>query len=183
MNDSYVNISEQRSEGLDLNIRYNREFSFGDLQLNGRFSHILDWTTRTFGDSEDEPIVGQIGEPDFVGQVSARFDRGDWTGFWSVDLVGETDNVPFFNPATNQGTFLGQPVWFERSTDFYTSHNMSVRRTFDDLTVQVGIRNVFNQTPPLVGASNGSTRIGNTPLASQYDWQGRSLTFNVTKRF
>ena len=183
VNDSYVNISEQRSEGLDLNIRYNREFSFGDLQLNGRFSHILDWTTRTFGDSEDEPIVGQIGEPDFVGQVSARFDRGDWTGFWSVDLVGETDNVPFFNPATNQGTFLGQPVWFERSTDFYTSHNMSVRRTFDDLTVQVGIRNVFNQTPPLVGASNGSTRIGNTPLASQYDWQGRSLTFNVTKRF
>ncbi|MGN6064580.1 MULTISPECIES: TonB-dependent receptor plug domain-containing protein [Brevundimonas] len=183
VNDSYVNISEQQNEGLDLNIRYKKEFSFGDLTVNGRASYILDWTQQTFGDSQVTQLESRIGRPELNGQVSARFDRGDWTGFYSVDFVGETDNAPFFATPGNQGTYLGQPVWYERSTPFYMSHNMSVRRRIDDLTLQLGVRNIFNENPPLVSASSGSTRIGNTPLVSQYDWQGRSVTFTVSYNF
>src|SRR5690606_11027742 len=51
VNDSYVNISEQQNEGLDLNSRYKKQFTFGDLTVNGRASYILDWTQKTFGDS------------------------------------------------------------------------------------------------------------------------------------
>jgi len=183
VNDSYVNISQQQNEGIDLNIRYTREFSFGDLVLNGRASYILDWTQQTFGDSAPTQIESRIGYPELNGQVSARFDRGDWTGFYSIDFVGETDNAPFFAVPGNTGTYLGQPVWFERSTPFYMSHNMSIRRRFDDLTVQLGVRNLFDENPPLVSASSGSSRIGNTPLTSQYDWQGRAATFTVSYSF
>jgi iron complex outermembrane receptor protein len=183
VNDSYVNISQQSNEGVDLNIRYTKEFSFGDLTLNGRASYILDWYEQTFGDAEVTQIESRIGYPELNGQVSARFDRGDWTGFYSVDFVGETDNAPFFAVPGNTGTYLGQPVWFERSTPFYMSHNMSIRRRIDDLTIQLGVRNIFDENPPLVSASNGSSRIGNTPLTSQYDWQGRSATFTISYSF
>lgn len=74
-------------------------------------------------------------------------------------------------------------MWYERSTPFYMSHNMSVRRRLDDLTLQLGVRNIFNENPPLVSVSSGATRIGNTPLASQYDWQGRAVTFTVSYNF
>lgn len=183
VNDSYVNIAEQENSGLDLNIRYTRDFAFGDLTLNGRASYILKWTSQTFGDSEQTYIDGQIGYPRLNGQVSARFDHGDWTGFYSVDFVGETSNVQFYSPPSFSGTFLGQPVFYERTTPFYMTHNISLRRQMDDLTVQVGVRNLFDEHPPLVSAASGSTRIGNTPLASQYDWQGRSVTFTVSKQF
>lgn len=183
VNDSYVNISEQQNEGIDLNVRYTREFSFGDLTLNGRASYILDWTQQTFGDSAPTQIESRIGFPELNGQVSARFDRGDWTGFYSVDFVGSTDNAPFFATPGNSGAYLGTPVYFERSTPFYMTHNMSIRRKLDDMTIQLGVRNLFDENPPLVSASNGSTRIGNTPLTSQYDWQGRSVTFTISKTF
>ncbi|WP_409748192.1 TonB-dependent receptor plug domain-containing protein [Brevundimonas sp.] len=183
VNDSYVNISRQYNEGLDLNVRYNREFSFGDLQLNFRGSYILNWTTQTFGDSEDTILNGRVGSPEFVGQISARFDRGDWTAFWSADLVGETDNDPFFATPGNQTTYLGEPVFVERGTDFYQSHNVSLRRRFDTWTLQAGIRNLFDQAPPYHGTSNGSNRIGNTPLATQYDWNGRTGFVTISKTF
>ncbi|TFW12510.1 TonB-dependent receptor [Brevundimonas intermedia] len=183
VNDSYVNISQQMSEGLDLNVRYTKEFAAGDLTLNARASYILDWTQQTFGDAEASQLEGQIGNPELNGQASARFDRGDWTGFYSIDFVGETDNAPFFAVPGNTGTYLGQPVWYQRATPFYMSHNMSIRRRMDDVTIQLGIRNIFDENPPLVSAQSGSSRIGNTPLASQYDWQGRSATFTVSYSF
>lgn len=183
VNDSYVNISEQQNEGLDLNIRYKKQFTFGDLTVNGRASYILDWTQKTFGDSVVTQLESRIGRPELNGQVSARFDRGDWTGFYSVDFVGETDNAPFYATPGNQGTYLGEAVWYERSTPFYMTHNFSVRRRLDDLTLQLGVRNIFNENPPLVSVSSGATRIGNTPLASQYDWQGRSLTVSLSYDF
>lgn len=183
VSDSYVNIAQQENSGLDLNIRYTKEFAAGDLTLNGRASYILDWTQQTFGDADATVIDGRIGYPRLNGQISARFDRGDWTGFYSIDFVGQTSNVQFYATPTRAGTFLGEPVFYERDTPNYASHNMSVRRRMDDLTIQLGVRNLFNENPPLVSASSGSTRIGNTPLASQYDWQGRSVTFTISKEF
>lgn len=183
VNDSYVNISQQTSEGLDLNVRYTKEFAVGDLTLNARASYILDWTQQTFGDAAASQLEGQIGNPELNGQASARFDRGDWTGFYSIDFVGETDNSPFFSVPGNTGTYLGQPVWYQRATPFYMSHNVSIRRRLDDVTIQLGIRNLFDENPPLVSAQSGSSRIGNTPLASQYDWQGRAATFTVSYSF
>lgn len=183
VNDSYVNISEQQNEGIDLNVRYRKEFAAGDLTLSGRASYILDWTQQTFGDSLPTKIESRIGYPELNGQVSARFDRGDWTGFWSVDFVGESDMVPFFAARNNLGTYLGQNVYFQRATPFYMSHNMSIRRRMDDITLQLGVRNVFNENPPLVSASSGVSRIGNTPLASQYDWMGRAVTFSASYSF
>lgn len=183
VNDSYVNIAEQQNRGLDFNLRYRREFSFGDLTLNGRVSHILDQTQQTFGDSAPTIITGRIGAPETVGNASARFDRGDWTIAWNVDYVGETDNDPFFANTGNDIVFLGEPVFVERGTPDYFLHSLTVRRVVNDWTFLVGIRNLFDENPPLIGTSSGTARIGDAPLVSQYDLTGRRLIMNIAKSF
>ncbi|MFN4287701.1 MAG: TonB-dependent receptor plug domain-containing protein [Brevundimonas sp.] len=180
VNDSYVNIARQESEGLDLTIRYAHRFGFGDLTLNGRFTHILNWESQLFNASAPTQNHQRIGSPDFVGQVSARFDRGDWTYFWNTDIVGETSNADFLTPP-NSGTYFGEPVFFKRFTDHHITHGFSIRRRADQWTLQAGVNNVFNTSPPITSASGGGTRIGNTPLASQYDWIGRRVFFNISR--
>lgn len=186
VNDSYVNISKQSNKGLDLNARYRKEFAFGDFQVNARWSHILDWTSQTFGTSVPTVLNSRIGSPENVGEVTFRFDRGDWTGFWSVDYVGKTDNQPFITAPANAGgalNYLGETVYARRRTDEYITHAVSLRKRMDKWTFQAGIQNVFDEPPPPLGGSSGATVIGSTPLASQYDWNGRTGFINIARSF
>jgi iron complex outermembrane recepter protein len=185
VNNNYVNISEQRNKGIDVNVRYTKEFTAGDLTITGRASHILDWTQQVFNASAPTILNSRIGSPEWVGNVAVRFDKADWTYFWSVDYVGETDNDPFFaaNTQGNRTTYLGENVFVQRQTDAYLTHNVSIRKRMDRWTVQAGIRNLFDENPPYVGISSGANVIGNTPLASQYDWAGRTGFINVSRSF
>lgn len=183
VNNSYVNIAKQNSKGLDLNVRYAREFSFMDMTINARVSHILDWTRQVFNASTPTVLNSRVGSPETVGELSFRFERGDWTVFYGVDYVGEADNDPFFAVPGNATTFLGEPVFVERGVDAYLNHTISVRRRFDKWTVHAGIQNVFDENPPYFGLSSGSSVIGNTPLVSQYDWTGRTGFINISRSF
>lgn len=186
VNDSYVNISEQRSKGLDVNARYKKELSFVDFTVNVRVSHILDWTQQVFNASVPTVLNSRVGSPETVGNLSLRFDRGDWTVFYGVDYVGESDNQFRFTAAANANgatTFLGEPVYVNRSTDAYLTHTVSVRKRIDKWTIQAGVQNLFNENPPYFGLSSGATLIGNVPLTSQYDWNGRSGFINIQRSF
>ncbi len=186
VNDSYVNISQQQNKGLDINVRYKKELSFVDVTFNGRVSHILDWTQQVFNASAPTLLNSRIGSPETVGNFSVRFDRGDWTVFYGVDYVGESDNQFLFPLAANANgatTFLGEPVFVERGTDAYLNHTISVRKRIDKWTIQAGIQNLFDENPPYLGISSGASVIGNTPLASQYDWVGRSGFINIQRTF
>lgn len=179
--DNYVNIARQESEGLDLNARYSREFGVGDLTLNGRVSYILNWESQLRTASTATQLNDRIGYPDWVASASARFDRGDWTFFWNMDFVPESSNDRLF--ASNQGTYLGQTVYFDRTVEAYQNHSFSVRKQADDWTFQVGIRNVFDHYPNPTSSSGGGRGAGNIPLASQYDYLGRRAFINISRRF
>jgi len=180
---SFVNISEQTNRGLDLTTRYEHEFPWADMRIDGAFTWILEWETSLFGGAPQES-VDLIGSPDFVGNIDVRFDRGDWTFFWGVDMIGLTSNDEFFGGAVfgYQGT--GESVYYKQYAEFTAYHDFSVRKRFDDLTVVVGIQNAFDETPPAISTgANGSGRIGEAPLSSQYDWIGRRAFVSFNKRF
>ena len=33
-------------------------------------------------------VLGFVGDPDWTGQLNLSFEKGPWTGFWGVDMVG-----------------------------------------------------------------------------------------------
>lgn len=174
---SYINIANQTNEGLDLNVRYNHDLGFGDLLINARASYILDWTSQLFTASTPTILNGRVGNPEWVANLNARLDVGDWTGFYQVDLVPRTSN--YWIDGTSSITFLGEPIFLDRTAEFYQNHSLSVRRRFDNLTVQFGIQNIFDEPPPYVSYTGGNRGAGNAVLSSQYDYLGRRAFLNI----
>lgn len=178
VNDSYVNISEQSQEGLDLSVRYTKEFSFGDLTLNARVSHILNFEIVTFADTPADNLTDNVGNPKTVGNANARFETGDWTFYYDVNWTGSASDERFF-ANTNATTYFGEPVFADYDVDDYFVHSVSVQREYDDWTFLAGVRNVFDADVPEV--TNGF--IGNYAFGSQYDYVGRRFFVSVSKDF
>jgi iron complex outermembrane receptor protein len=181
VNNSFINISNQVNEGLDLTARYQREFSFGDLLLSTRASYILEWDTQLRTASVPTQLVDQIGNPVWVANATAQFDRNDWTFTWNVDFIAESSNDRFF--ASNTGTYFTEPVFFQRTVEDIFYHAVSVRKRMDDWSVIVGVRNLFNEYPGPTSTSGGARGAANIPLTSQYDYVGRRVFFNISREF
>ena len=64
----------------------------------------------------------------------------------------------------------------------YFTHNASVYYYGDVWTFGGGIRNVFNQEPPMVDGDE-VLAINNTPIGYGYDVNGRTFYFNVAATF
>jgi iron complex outermembrane receptor protein len=181
INDSYVNINRQFNEGLDLTARYRRDFGFGDLTLNARASYILNWESQLRTASTPTIVMDRIGNPEWVANVNARFDRNDWTFFWAANFVPSVSNQRFYTAETV--TYFNEPAWTVREVDFYQTHDLSVRRVFDKWTFQLGVQNVFDAVPNEISAPSNANRTGNIPLSSQYDFIGRRGFFSVSRRW
>jgi len=69
---------------------------------------------------------------------------------------------------------------------FYTESTVSIRRKFDKFTISAGVKNLFNQGPPATSfddANEGDERYGDTAIASQYDFIGRSFFAQIDAKF
>jgi iron complex outermembrane receptor protein len=192
VNDSYVNVANQVNRGIDLTVRYQHEFDLGRLTIDSQFTWQIEDTTQLLGTTAPEDFNGSTTEPDFTGQVNTRFDRGDWTFFWGIDMIGKTSDTELFggdvfsftryacvapscSPVVNPAL-----VYFKQGTEFTAYHDFSVRRKFDDWTLQVGIQNAFDERPP--SQSTGQFRLGTAAL-NLYDVIGRRAFINVSKRW
>lgn len=140
--------------------------------------------------------------PDFTGNVNVRFTKNDWTAFWGMNIVGKGSDTGYLgrdeflstrysttcrnsagtvapcttllaSAATAGGlTVIGTPVYYKQYTEFYMTHDLSVRKRMDKWTLQGGIQNLFDERPP--AGSAGQFRIGTAAL-NGYDVVGRSL--------
>ncbi|MFM8376050.1 MAG: TonB-dependent receptor domain-containing protein [Phenylobacterium sp.] len=140
--------------------------------------------------------------PDFTGNVNVRFTKNDWTAFWGMNIVGKGSDTGYLgrdeflstrysttcrnsagtvapcttllaSAATAGGlTVIGTPIYYKQYTEFYMTHDLSVRKRMDKWTLQGGIQNVFDERPP--AGSAGQFRIGTAAL-NGYDMVGRSL--------
>lgn len=179
INDSYININRQLSEGLDLNVRYGHKFKTGDLTLSARASYILEWESQLRTASVPTNLNDRIGNPEWVANLTARYDHGDYTFNWSTDIVAESSNDHLYS--SNTANYLGETVYMNRTVDTYINHNVSIRKKMDKWTVQVGIRNLFDDTATFTSGSGGGRGAGNVPLSSQYDYLGRRGFISLTR--
>ncbi len=186
VNNSYVNVASQTNRGIDLTVRYGHEFGFGDLTVDGQFTWQLQDETQLFGSGVPEDTNGETTEPDFTGQLNFRFDRGDWTAFWGIDMIAKaSDTEDFGGDVFNYTRYSATPgapapVYYKQYTEFQTYHDFSVRYRMDDWTFQAGIQNVFDDRPPAQSA--GQFRIGTAAL-NLYDMVGRRGFVQISRRF
>ncbi len=183
--DSYINVNQQVTSGIDITARYEHEFDFGDLVIdvsatrtNEDVNLLFDPNVVSGFDTND--FNGSLGDPKWVGDASIQLRQGDWTYSWFIDYVGPMDHSAF---AADVVAYQGRQIRRINETDHWLSHDVSVRYRGDNFVITGGIANVFNATPPVI-TTGVSSRFGNTPaFASQYDLRGRTFFLRLGYEF
>ncbi|WP_343347262.1 TonB-dependent receptor [Sphingomicrobium sp. XHP0239] len=140
------------------------------------------WQTRWIGDTEQSE--------DAIDEFSDAFGRGpdgQPTGFIGQTCLGNGSgtNDPVTGEFVPDGIVEGTGV-FCRDVGFaddYFVHTASLRYDYtDDVTLRLGVSNIFDTAPPLVDG-NEILAISNTPIGNGYDLNGREYFGSINLRF
>lgn len=179
---AYVNLNKQYTTGLDATVRYQKEFSFGrftaDLQATWTFDDEITFRTGT----APEDFNGEIIDPDFTANLDLRFDKGDFTYFWNVDMIGKASNTEEFGGDVFGYRSSGLTAYYKQYSEFTAVHDVSIRYRNDDWTLIAGVQDVFDEQPPAVSTGTAFARVGLVTTGA-YDIRGRRGFVEVQRRF
>ncbi len=185
--DSYLNVNRQTTKGVDVAVRYDHDFVFGDMVFESNATWVFEDIQELFDPEladgfETNDRNSLIGRPKLVANGRVGLTRGDFTYNWGVEYVRRTSNDPIAN---SEFTYFG----FEQAqrkivADRAHIHTFSVFYEQPNWSLLAGIDNVFNTAPPNISTGAGSTRRGNIPLsATQYPLRGRTGFVRMNYRF
>lgn len=197
VNNSYVNLNEQQSTGLDLTVEFRQELDeWGSIDLDFRGTWMFDQAINFFLGTTDD-FNGETYNNDFVGQFDARWDQGPWTIFYGVNMFSrasddeDTDSITGFRGLPECGTSAATTSALRRRVcvsaynkqyaEWTATHDISVRWRQDGWTASAGVANIFDDLAPT--ASSGPSRIGSALVATNYDGIGRRVFFNLGYEF
>ena len=191
IHDKFINISQEVNRGVDLTAQMTQDFgSLGKFAALAQMTWSIKDDTTLFAGSTTT-AEGTAGEPKWVGNFKFTWDKGPWSLFWGLDVIGGTSDEQ------NLRDFLGGTLCihsglrdaevcpiFRLKPQFY--HNVSITRNIGDrYRFIVGISNLFNRQPPLVSNADAViSSIGNAPIfGTQYDLIGRRAFVSVQAKF
>jgi len=173
--DSYVNLATDNVKGLDYTLRYRKDVGPGTALFNLAVTQYTEVSSKLFADDPLEDFKGQVNNPEFTGTADVSYAWSDWRVRYGVEWIQGGDSYAYYeeDPVTSD---------YDLATDDYWLHNASVQYSANGWTATLGVRNLFNDTPPTVSAGVYN-RVGNAPLYSGYDYLGRTAFVNLTKSF
>lgn len=182
---TYVNVNQQKVRGYDLLARYDGDFAFGKLSVEGQVTYMMEDFAQLFSTASASGLAksdrnGALGRPELVGNLTTMLTRNDFTYSWFMNYVDSTAPFNVSETFTYNG-WAGAQRDITAESKLY--HAVSVRYNQPDWNLLVGISNVFDSKPGEI--SNGiTTTYGNVPYqATQYDYYGRSLFARYTYKF
>jgi len=181
--DSYINVATQKSRGYDVALRYSVDIGGGTLELDSQHTFQEERNTALFGDDVRDQL-GRFGFPKQVGRLWTTYDRGDWSYFWGLRIVGSVNSEMDFDGPT--ATYRGETVNRVLKADSVVYHDFSVTYHMSQwgLRTIVGISNAFDDNPPQVTTLDEPLNTaGRSAFYSQYDWLGRRYFLNLTMTF
>ncbi|TMM46809.1 TonB-dependent receptor plug domain-containing protein [Colwellia ponticola] len=161
MNALAINAADYEVSGVDFTADYLFELPAGELRLNllGTYSLTNDYVPFVGGEVVDSQ--GEIGVPDLKANLSATYTIDDVLLSYTLRYIDgvnvENDQVETFGTISS-----------------YTYHNLHARYNFGDhYQLYVGIDNLFDKTPPLLGQGVPGDVTGTNTAADVYDVMGR----------
>ena len=189
--DTYVNVNKQRNKGVDVTLRIDQDLgNLGSLT----FTSQMTWQTKDTIALFDGFVVddnGEAGDPKWIGDFNLAWEKGPWTIFYGMDVIGGTSNAAdlldtqgdpcrtsIFRPGGRycQDTRL--------SPTFY--HSASITHEIaDKYEITLGVANIFDTPPPRASTVQaGISAIGQAPaFGTQYDYFGRRFFMNLRGSF
>jgi iron complex outermembrane receptor protein len=183
---SFVNIGEETARGIDLNTRLNFElFDSFDISWSTVTTRLLEREIEVFDPSDRDDNVGEIGfnETKFTSTLGVFI--GDWEFLMQNRfLSGTQQDDPDAMPTGGGGRFSADGN-NSRDLDFtddiwYT--DLSATYGTDTWSATLGVRNLFDEDPPLIHSFEGPNR-NNAVSAAGYDFYGQTVYLNATVSF
>jgi iron complex outermembrane receptor protein len=184
---SYINLDLQRTAGWDIQADYRMELP-RDMALTIRTAHTITTTKET------ESAIGEItsrkgwaGNPEWVGNLTFRLDKGPWAASWRTTYFDSTDN---WRPGVaRSNSWIGlsgeeETFYYKLTLDSRFYHNASVNYTWGEgWQANLSITNITDELPPRASQRAGINIQGYGAFHSQYDWKGRRYGLNIKKTF
>jgi outer membrane receptor protein involved in Fe transport len=171
-----INVSELKAEGVDFAVDYTTELAgidwYGALIAN----HTMEDSILPFAGGDIVDDAGEVGSPEwaFNTQLIASFDK--WRVAWSSRWIDEV-NIDNENPSAGPADANGK-------IDSYWYHDLNVNYQINDrFDVALGIDNVFDELPPLLGQGTNGDVTGTNTAADVYDVLGRYGYVSFRARF
>jgi iron complex outermembrane receptor protein len=181
-----ANVGSRRTEGLELSLRGNADLFGGTLTAGLDGTYLLKKREKFLPAAPFGP--SQIGVFSFAGDLGLEWKHNafiTWTDeTWTVSL-----SQIFRNGYRNQqlpGIANGTVVRpdSELRVDDYIIYNLSIgARATDQMTLNLGVRNLFDTDPPFAVTYDSNTGSGSSWEPRVADPRGRSYTVSATVRF
>ncbi|HNP36008.1 MAG TPA: TonB-dependent receptor [Woeseiaceae bacterium] len=183
--DSYINVSRQHNRGLDIQLQYTTDLSFGTLIIDSQQTLQYEDTVGLF-DNTEEDHAGEAGHPDWVGNLNFTLMNGPWSFFWGITYIGETDNTASFGTST-AGWYNDTEVNLDLKAESRVYNSLSVSREFErGYMARFGVANALDEEPPRLSSYTTGAELsvlGQAAFYSQYDWYGRRYFLELSKSF
>ncbi|GAB4518363.1 MAG: TonB-dependent receptor [Amphiplicatus sp.] len=187
--DSFINVNSQKNTGIDVTADFKQELprGLGDLNLLAQFTVQFKDTIALFEGTEVSNN-GEDGEPKWVGDVNLLWEKGDWTFFYGLDLVGPTSDEGDYLEANSTlcpTDIIRGNYCLDLNAETTIYHSASVTKHFGDrVRLTAGVANLFDEHPPSVSTISGEiTTLGRSSFQSNYDYVGRRAFLNVKALF
>jgi iron complex outermembrane receptor protein len=190
----FINREAEKARGVDVNLAFDDTWTVFERPIDVTWdvtaNRQLERSTLFIdddGNTDTDTFQGEWGFPDWRLRSGLRFDYGDWRLTWETRYMAsvhqDPDGVDAFSDATiASDTCFGPPTDVlcrdYGDTENYFLNHVSVYYYGDRWTVGGGIRNAFNEKPPVVDGTE-VLAINNTPIGYGYDLNGRTYFLNV----
>lgn len=185
--DSFINVAKQQIRGLDVAALWTQDMpgNWGTLSVDTKWTFNFEDTNALFDETEED-LAGEAGHPETVGNLYVTLDVNDWSFFYGMNYIGETDNFASFGRTTVTNA-EGEQVNIDLIAEATTYHSLSAAYNFENgLVARVGVANLLDEEPPRMtslGTGNEVDVLGEVAFYSQYDWLGRRFFANLTMGF
>jgi len=185
--DSFINVAKQQIRGIDVAAAWVGEVpgNWGTLSIDTQWTVNFEDTNALF-DQTEEDLAGEAAHPETVGNFYVTLDVNDWSLFYGLNYIGETDNFASFGRTTVTNA-EGELVNIDLVAEATAYHSLSAAYNFESgLVARVGVANLLDEEPPRMtslGTGNEVDVLGEVAFYSQYDWLGRRFFVNLTMDF
>jgi iron complex outermembrane receptor protein len=185
--DSFINVAKQQIRGVDVAALWSQEMpaGWGTLSIDTKWTFNFEDTNALFDETEED-LSGEAGHPESVGNLYVTLDVNDWSFFYGLNYIGETDNFASFGRTTvtnDEGELVNADLIAEATT----YHSLSAAYNFENgLVARAGVANLLDEEPPRMTSLGTGTEVdivGEVAFYSQYDWLGRRFFVNLTMGF
>lgn len=184
--DSFINVAKQQVRGVDLTAQWSTDLpNAWGLTIDTQWTINLEDTVALFDETERD-LSGEAGHPETVGNLYFSLNKNEWSFFYGLNYIGETNSFDRFGQTTV--TDSGENIVdIDLIAESVTYHSLSGSYEFGNgLVARLGVANLTDEAPPRVtarGTSNVVDVLGKAAFYSQYDWLGRRFFANLTMNF